>query len=161
MAEENFQIKLDADTTALSEKVANWKNRLRQLNNEVEQFERKALVASMRGLGALSATISIFQTIGSYFPSALTPIFNAAMTAVATTVAAMTAIASAYVAGGVTAPIAAIVYGASIGLSIVGFFEILKGELNMKSEIDKMNSLLRQMGTAASSWGRFIGSLTG
>ena len=127
----------------------------------IDDMSRKAVRASQRGLSALSATVSIFQTIGSYFPSALTPIFNAAMTAILTTVASMQAIAAAYMAGGVTAPLAAIVEGAAIGLGIIGFFEVLKGELNMKAEIDKMNSLMRQMGVAVQAWGRFAGSLTG
>lgn len=161
MSQENFEIKMDADDSALVMKEANWKDRLRRLNNEVELFERKAMQASMRGLGALSATVSLFSTIGSYFPSALTPIFNAAMQSILTTVAAMQGIAAAYAATGILAPLGAIVYGVSIGLSIVGFFEVLKGQLGMEAEINKMNTLVRQMATAISAWGRFAGSLTG
>jgi hypothetical protein len=161
MSEENYKIGMDAGLTPQGEtNLKAVQDRVRRLNAEVEEFERKAMRASMRGLGALSATVGLFQTIGSYFPSALTPIFNAAMSAIGTTVAAMVAIGSAYAATGVLAPLTAVVYGAAIGLSIVGFFEVLKGQLNMKTEIDKMSGLVRQMGTAISAWGRFAGSLT-
>jgi hypothetical protein len=159
MSNETFEVKMDVDDTAVAAKEAKWKHRLRILNAEVDKFERKVRTAAMRGFGAMSSTVSFLNLLSGYFPSAMSPVFQAAMTAVTTTLAAMTAIAASYAATGVLFPIALIVETAAVGLSIVGVFEVLKGQLKMQSEFNKMAGVVRGLNTMAQSWGRFLSDL--
>lgn len=154
-----LEIRAYLDDSDIAAKEAKWKGRLRDLNAEVTKFETRVRVAAIRGLGALGATVSMLRAVGQYFPAAITPIFDAVLTAVTTTVSAMTAIAAAYAAGGVTAPIAVIVQGAAIGLSVIGVLATIEGAMNAQQELQKMSSTLQSMGTMTQSWQQFFSSL--
>jgi len=160
VSSEDFNIKLHVDDSEAVEKEAQWRERLARLNREVDLFETQVRVASVRGLSAMGATVSFINAIAGYFPHAITPMFQAVGAALTTTIASLHAIAAAYAAGGVTAPLAAIVEGAAIGLSIVSVFEVLKGQLNAQAELNKMAATVRSLGTMTQSWSRFLRGLT-
>jgi hypothetical protein len=161
MSDTNLTVKIHVDETAVVATEAKWKNRIRQLNNDIRAFEFLAKKSVRRTMSAVSMTASAIQSIFSALPVAIDPVFRAILTAITTTITSLHAIAAAYAAGGVTAWLAGVVEVAAIGLSIVGIANAFAGQQQTQQELQRMSGVLRSIGSAMNSWTSAISSWSG
>ena len=142
------------DDRELKEKEAMWKQRIAKLNNEVQTHSRN-WGRTIRGtLSAITMTTAFLRRLLARTAGALGPVYDAILNAVMQTAYSLQAIAAAYGAGLVTAPIAAIVESAAIALSIWGIAYAIMGQQEMNAEMYRIRSLVDTLGSTVSSYGR-------
>lgn len=152
----NIMAKLDTTDVEAKENV--WKARVTKLNYEIDAASAKLKRVVRSAFSAISSTVHAFTSVANAFGIAIPASFQAIFSAVTATVSSLTAIAAAYAAGGVTLPIAVLVEGAAIALSIWGIASALSGQQEAAQAMQRMNTALHSVSSAATGWGRVFGA---
>lgn len=154
-------IKMRADTSELEEKEAQWKLRLRTLNNEINKTRTEIKRTTVYAAVVVGAVMSILNAVVSTLPEPLRLVGTAAVSAINSVVQAIIATAMAFTAAGAANPVMmvqAFIAWVGVEIAMFGLAATIASQQRLDSDIGRLQG---QMSQVASGFQNILGALGG
>jgi hypothetical protein len=151
MMGEELTVRARLDTSALEEKEAEWKLRLRALNNDVARTRTELKRTSIYASVVVGSVMSVLNVLVSTLPEPLRLVGTAAIGAVSSVVQAIMASALAMSAAGAANPlflVQAAVAWIGVEIAVFGLFAAIGAQQQLDADVSRMQSQMRSMGSS-------------
>jgi len=136
----NLKVFGEMDVTGLVETEAEWKARLRALDEEGHRVERGLASVTRKAASAAHAIGNLIKVFAKHLPEGMQSIVDAGVELVVTSVVTLDTVAIAYGSGIVTAPLAVAVSLASLAMASMGMAAALDAQTRLDSATQQMVS---------------------
>lgn len=133
-----------ADTTPFFNGIAEAQAARDKLVKEWGETRREIIHGVREGFMMVNSLISSYRQVISLMGTTIDPVFDAMVAMLSATVSMMLSIATAYKATLVLSPLGAVVTAVAIGLSILSYSNLMRGQFEVLAALAKVESRMPQ-----------------
>jgi predicted ferric reductase len=160
MSNPELTTRIRLDDSEAEEQEAQWKLRIRRLNQEITRTRGELKRTELYGITVVMGVMSLMSVIAQSLPEPLRMIGTSVVTAVNAVVAAITSTALAYSAAAAANPVFAIqamIAWTGVAIAVYGVFQAIATQQRMDSEISRIQQGIRQTSSSLNSILRGLG----
>ena len=151
-----LEIYATLNTSELETKEANWKGRIRALNDDLASTERHAMIVVRKVFSAITSTVHAITSVLHAMGIALPASVEAILQSVLGVFASLMAMVTAYLAGGVTAPYAAALAAVAVGFNIGTLAIVVATGQQVDARLRDAENAVQDISRAATDWTRLF-----